>query len=102
MSTLSVFAGLLVVVPLLDAWASSFGLLPGPGSLEFWGISSAAGMAGMFTTFPVQYWMAARGRVALPGFRIVEAKTVRRTEIAAMAAGSLGLLAAGLLVVGAF
>ena len=72
------------------------------GAVEFWGISSAAALAGMLTTFPVQYWMAARGRVALPGFRIVEAKTVRRTEIAAMAAGSLGLLAAGLLVVGAF
>jgi hypothetical protein len=102
MSTLSVFAGLLVVVPLLDAWASSFGLLPGPGSLEFWGISSAAALAGMLTTFPVQYWMDRRGRAALPGFRIAEAEKVRTTEIAAMAAGSLGLLAAGLLVMGAF
>jgi len=101
MSTLSAFAGFLVLAPLLDGYGSSFGLLPKPGSLVFWGISSAAALSGMLTTCPVQYWMVRRKRIAMPGFHIAETDKVDRTEVAAMAAGSLGLLAAGLLVIGA-
>ena len=101
MSTLSVFAGFLMAVPLLDGYASSFGLRPEPGSLVFWGISSSASLVGMLTTFPVQYWMARRGRVAMPGVQIVETEKSRKFEIAAMATGAMGLLAVGLFVVGA-
>jgi hypothetical protein len=103
MTTLSVFAGiLLAMVPLSGAYSAAFGLQPEPGSLPFWAICAAAGLAGLVTTYPVQVWLARHGRVAVPGLHIEVPARVRVAEIVALATGSLGLLAAGLFVVGAF
>jgi hypothetical protein len=102
-STLSVFSGiLLAMVPLVNAYGSLFGLEPSPGSLVFWGMSSAAGIAGVITTWPVQFWMVRRRRAAVPGIRIENPVKVRMSEMVALGIGSLGVLAVGLLVVGAF
>jgi hypothetical protein len=102
-TSLSAFAGiLLAMVPLSEAYVEAFGLQPTPGSLAFWGICSAAGLAGLITTYPVQVWLVRHGRAALPGLHIEDPVRVRVAEIAALATGSLGLLAAGLFVIGAF
>ena len=103
MTTLSVFAGiLLAMVPLSDAYVAAFGLQPEPGSPAFWGICVAAGLAGLITTYPVQIWLTRRGRVAVPRLRFDDPVRVRVAEALALTTGSLGLLATGLFVIGAF